>query len=73
MKTPPILKDFQNNNNCNNNEVENLEPLDPYARVPNFSKERERVFDSLWSLEEQQTILGLLKSKKKRKNDENSK
>ena len=36
-----------------------------------INKERERVFDSLWSLEEQQTILGLLESKKKRK-DENS-
>ena len=59
-----IHKDFQEEEV--NDEVE-LEPLDPYARVPNFNKERARVFDSLWSLEEQQTILGLLKAKKKRK------
>ena len=30
-------------------------------------KKRERVFDHLWSLEEQQTILGLLKGRKMKK------
>ena len=30
-------------------------------------KKREKVFDYLWSLEEQQTILGLLKGRKMKK------
>ena len=30
-------------------------------------KKKERVFDFFWSLEEQQTILGLLKGKKMKK------
>ena len=30
-------------------------------------KKKERVFDHLWSLEEQQTILGLLKGRKLKK------
>ena len=30
-------------------------------------KEKERVFDFFWSLEEQQTILGLLKGRKMKK------
>ena len=30
-------------------------------------KKKERIFDSLWSLEEQQTILGLLKGRKMKK------
>ena len=30
-------------------------------------KKRERVFDHLWSLEEQRTILGLLKGRKMKK------
>ena len=30
-------------------------------------KKKERVFDFFWSLEEQQTILGLLKAKKMKK------
>ena len=32
-----------------------------------INKERERVFDHFWTLEEQQTILGLLKAKKMKK------
>ena len=32
-----------------------------------FSKEMEKAFDHLWSLEEQQTILNLLKAKKMKK------
>ena len=51
-----IYKDFQNNE-----EDELNDQLDA------LNKKRARVFDSLWSLEEQQTILGLLKAKKKRK------
>ena len=35
-----------------------------------INKERERVFDHFWTLEEQQTILGLLKAKKRRKNEQ---
>ena len=31
-------------------------------------KKKERVFDHFWSLEEQQTILGLLKGRKMKKN-----
>tara|TARA_Y100001951_G_scaffold68777_1_gene55711 strand:+ start:271 stop:441 length:171 start_codon:yes stop_codon:yes gene_type:complete len=31
-------------------------------------KKKERVFDHFWTLEEQQTILGLLEAKKKKKN-----
>jgi len=30
-------------------------------------KKKERIFDHLWSLEEQQTILGLLKGRKMKK------
>ena len=32
-------------------------------------KKKERVFDFFWSLEEQQTILGLLKGRKKMKKE----
>ena len=31
-------------------------------------KKKERIFDHFWSLEEQQTILGLLKGRKMKKN-----
>ena len=31
-------------------------------------KKKERIFDFFWTLEEQQTILGLLEAKKKKKN-----
>ena len=36
-------------------------------------KKKERVFDFFWSLEEQQTILGLLKAKKMKKEKKESK
>ena len=32
-----------------------------------INKERERIFDHFWTLEEQQTILGLLKGRKMKK------
>ena len=34
-----------------------------------INKERERIFDHFWTLEEQQTILGLLKGRKKMKKE----
>ena len=33
-------------------------------------KKKERVFDHLWGLEDQQTILGLLKGRKKRRRNQ---
>ena len=36
-------------------------------------KKKERVFDFFWSLEEQQTILGLLKAKKMKNEKEENK
>ena len=36
-------------------------------------KKKERIFDHFWTLEEQQTILGLLKTKKMKKEIKNRK
>ena len=35
------------------------------------NEKKERVFDLLWSLKEQQTILGLLKGRKKKMKEKN--
>ena len=52
---------------CSDTRLKTIEELDT------IKKKEMRVFDHFWSLEEQQTILGLLKGrtkKRKRKNDE---
>ena len=38
-----------------------------------INKERERVFDHFWTLEEQQTVLGLLKGRKMKKEKKGNK
>ena len=59
-----VLKDFQK-------EIEEMDEDDARLKIirelDTINKKRERVFDHFWSLEEQQTILGLLKAKKMRK------
>ena len=42
---------------------------DPFSTQEELKavKKKERIFDFFWSLEEQQTILGLLKAKKMKK------
>ena len=58
-----VVEDFQK-------EIEKMDEDD--ARLKTIKelddiKRKERVFDHLWSLEEQQTILGLLKGRKEKK------
>ena len=63
MEPTTALKDFQK-------EIEEMNEDD--ARMKTIKeldtiKEREKVFDHLWSQEEQRTILGLLKGRKEKK------
>ena len=58
-----VVKDFQK-------EIEKMDEDD--ARLKTIKeldtiKKRERVFDHLWSQEEQRTVLGLLKGRKEKK------
>ena len=58
-----VLKDFQK-------EIEKMDEDD--ARLKTIKeldtiKKREKVFDHLWSQEEQRTVLGLLKGRKEKK------
>ena len=63
MESTTAIKDFQK-------EIEKMDKND--ARLKTIKeldaiKKRERIFDHLWSQEEQRTVLGLLKGRKEKK------
>ena len=70
--TTGLIKDFQKEVEEVADELnDQMEGIDfDGPKLDTINKERERVFDHFWTLEEQQTILGLLKAKKRRKNEQ---
>ena len=63
MESTTIVKDFQK-------EIEEMNEDDARLKIIkelDAIKKRERVFDHLWSQEEQRTVLGLLKGRKEKK------
>ena len=69
MKTATAsIKDFQKEIEEVADELnDQMEGVFDGPELDTINKERERVFDHLWSLEEQQTVLGLLKGRKMKK------
>ena len=67
--TTASIKDFQKEVEEVADELnDQMEGIDfDGPELDTINKERERVFDHFWTLEEQQTILGLLKAKKMKK------
>ena len=63
METTTALKDFQEEIKEMNEDDVRLKTIKELDAI----KKRERVFDHLWSQEEQQTVLGLLKGRKGKK------
>ena len=69
--TTASIKDFQKEVEEVADELnDSMEGVFDGPALDTINKERERVFDHFWTLEEQQTILGLLKAKKRRKNEQ---
>ena len=63
-----LIKDFQKEVEEVADELnDQMEDVFDGPELDTINKERERVFDHLWSLEEQQTILGLLEGRKIKK------
>ncbi len=63
LRESTVLKDFQK-------EIEEMDEDDTRLKTIeelDAIKKKERIFDFFWSLEEQQTILGLLKGRTKKK------
>ena len=63
MEPSTVVKDFQK-------EIEEMNEDDARLKIIkelDAIKKRERVFDHLWSQEEQRTVLGLLKGRKEKK------
>ena len=58
-----VVKDFQKEIEEMNEDDARLKTIKELDAI----KKRERVFDHLWSQEEQQTVLGLLKGRKEKK------
>ena len=66
--TTASIKDFQKEVEEVADELnDQMEGVFDGPELDTINKERERVFDHFWTLEEQQTILGLLKAKKMKK------
>ena len=63
MESTTVLKDFQKEIEEMNEDDARLKTIKELDAI----KKRERVFDHLWSQEEQRTILGLLKGRKEKK------
>ena len=62
MESTTALKDFQKEIEEMNEDDARLKTIKELDTI----KKKERIFDHFWTLEEQQTILGLLKSKKEK-------
>ena len=63
LRESTVLKDFQK-------EIEEMDEDDTRLKTIeelDAIKKKERIFDHFWTLEEQQTILGLLKGRTKKK------
>ena len=68
------IKDFQKEVEEVADELnDQMEGVFDGPELDTINKERERVFDHLWSLEEQQTVLGLLKGRKMKKEKKGNK
>ena len=63
METTTALKDFQEEIKEMNEDDTRLKTIKELDAI----KRKERVFDHLWSQEEQRTVLGLLKGRKEKK------
>ena len=63
MTKTTVLEDFQKEREEMDEDDTRLKTIEELDAI----KKREKVFDHLWSLEEQQTILGLLKGRKMKK------
>ena len=62
MESTTVVKDFQKEIEEMNEDDARLKTIKELDTI----KKRERVFDYLWSHEEQQTVLGLLKGRKEK-------
>ena len=62
MESTTVVKDFQKEIEEMNDDDARLKTIKELDAI----KKQDRVFDHLWSLEEQQTILGLLKGRKEK-------
>ena len=72
--TTGLIKDFQKEVEEVADELnDQMEGVFDGPELDTINKERERVFDHLWSLEEQQTVLGLLKGRKMKKEKKGNK
>ena len=68
--TTASIKDFQKEVEEVADELnDQMEGVFDGTELDTINKERERVFDHFWTLEEQQTILGLLKGRTKKKKE----
>ena len=68
MESTALIKDFQKEVEEVADELnDQMEGVFDGPELDTINKERERVFDHFWTLEEQQTILGLLKGRKIKK------
>ena len=63
MESTTVVKDFQKEIEEMNEDDARLKTIKELDAI----KKRERVFDHLWSQEEQRTVLGLLKGRKEKK------
>ena len=63
MESTTVVKDFQKEIEEMNEDDARLKTIKELDAI----KRKERVFDHLWSQEEQRTVLGLLKGRKEKK------
>ena len=69
MESTTVVKDFQKEIEEMNEDDARLKTIKELDAI----KKQDRVFDHLWSQEEQRTILGLLEGKKRKKALKNKK
>ena len=65
MTKTTVLEDFQKEREEMDEDDTRLKTIEELDAI----KKKERIFDHFWTLEEQQTILGLLKGRKKMKKE----